>query len=155
MPRPGTTPWAPIWSPGKTYMLQCDFSYMISPAMFERFVMPDLVACCDHLDHAFYHLDGQGQIPHLDMLLSIERLRGIQWVPGDGAPPPDRRLDLLKRIIDGGKLCQVSVSAEGAHRIVKELGGKGFMLSVSDPMPAEEAEAFLKIMARDDISLRR
>ena len=49
----------------------------------------------------------------------------------------------------------MSVSAEGGHRIVKELGGKGFMLSVSDPMPAEEAEAFLKIMARDDISLRR
>ena len=74
----GTSSWAPIWSPGKTYMLQCDFSYMISPAMFERFVMPDLAACCDFLDHAFYHLDGKGEIPHLDMLLGLQRLRGIR-----------------------------------------------------------------------------
>jgi hypothetical protein len=57
----GTTPWAPIWSPGRTYMLQSDFAYMISPKMFERFVMPDLQACCAALDHAFYHLDGKGR----------------------------------------------------------------------------------------------
>ena len=67
----GTTCWTPIWSTGKTYMLQCDFSYMISPSMFERLVMPDLIACCDHLEHGFYHLDGRGEIPHLEMLLSI------------------------------------------------------------------------------------
>lgn len=149
---PGTTCWAPIWSSGTTYMLQCDFSYMISPAMFERFAMPDLVACCNRLDHAFYHLDGRGQIAHLDMLLSIERLRGIQWVPGDGAPPPDQWLDLLKRIIDGGKLCQVSVSAEGARRIVQNIGGKGFLLSITTPMTAEEADAFLRQLAQENIS---
>jgi 5-methyltetrahydrofolate--homocysteine methyltransferase len=74
----GTTPWAPVWSPGRCYMLQSDFSYMISPDMFERFVLPDIVACCDALAHGFYHLDGKGQIKHLDMLLSVERLRGIQ-----------------------------------------------------------------------------
>jgi len=139
----GTTCWAPIWSAGKTYMLQCDFSYMISPAMFERFVLPDLAACCEHLDQAFYHLDGRGQIPHLDMLLSIPRLRGIQWIPGDGAPPPHEWLDLLKRIIDGGKLCQLFVSAESALSIVKNLGGKGFMLTVQDEMSEEDAGAFL------------
>ena len=46
----GTTPWAAIWSPGQCYMLQSDFAYMISPRMFERFVLPDLAACCDGLD---------------------------------------------------------------------------------------------------------
>ena len=69
-------------------MLQSDFSYMISPRMFERLILPDLTACCEALEYAFYHLDGKGEIKHLDMLLSIERLRGIQWIPGDGAPPP-------------------------------------------------------------------
>ena len=84
----GSTSWTPIWSTGRTYMLQCDFSYMISPAMFERFVVPDLTRCCDFLDHGFYHLDGKGEIPHLKHLLNIERLRGIQWIPGDGQPRP-------------------------------------------------------------------
>ena len=138
-------------------MLQSDFSYMISPAMFERFVMPDLTACCNHLDHGFYHLDGKGEIPHLDMLLSIERLRGIQWIPGDGQPPPHKWLPLLKRIRDGGKLCQVFVSLEGARTIVRNLGGRGFMF-VFEPalmehyLNPEEARAFLKVLAEEDIS---
>ncbi|HSV86844.1 MAG TPA: hypothetical protein VLH85_09735 [Levilinea sp.] len=150
----GTTPWAPIWSPGRTYMLQSDFSYMISPKMFERFVMPDLEACCAHLDHAFYHLDGKGQIPHLDDLLSINDLWGIQWVPGDGAPPPEDWLPLLKRIRDGGKLCQVGVSPEGARKIVRELGGKGFCLHIATAdLIGEEAKAFLNTLAQEDISL--
>ena len=144
----GTSCWTPIWSTGKTYMLQCDFSYMISPRMFERFVVPDLTACCDTLDHGFYHLDGKGEIPHLKHLLGIERLRGIQWIPGDGQPAPDEWLPLLKRIRDGGKLCQVFVSPAGARRIVQNLGGKGFLFVIYDDkhefVQAERAEAFLK-----------
>lgn len=152
----GTSSWTPIWTTGKTYMLQCDFCYMISPAMFERFVMPDLTACCDHLTHGFYHLDGKGEIPHLDMLLSIKRLRGIQWIPGDGQPTPDQWLPLLKRIRDGGKLCQVFVSPEGALRIVKNLGGKGFLLVInelgSEFQKPEVAQAFLKKLEEEDLS---
>jgi 5-methyltetrahydrofolate--homocysteine methyltransferase len=150
----GTSAWTPIWSPGRTYMLQCDFAYMISPRMFERFVVPDLEACCAYLDHGFYHLDGKGQIPHLQHLLKIERLKGIQWIPGDGQPSPDQWLDLLKQIRDGGKLCQVFVSPQGARRIVKNLGGKGFLLVVSadaafqDP---DQVHAFLKTLREEDI----
>ena len=151
----GTTPWAPIWSPRKTYMLQSDFAYMISPEMFARFVMPDLIACCDHLDDGFYHLDGKGQIVHVDQLLSMERLRGIQWIPGDGQPPADQWLDLLKRIKDAGKLQQVYVSPEGAMRIVESLGGKGFVLAVNKGMNKDEADAFLKELASRDRSLRQ
>ncbi len=148
----GTTPWAAIWSPGRCYMLQCDFSYMISPEMFERFVLPDLAACCDTLDHGFYHLDGEGEIPHLDMLLSLERLRGVQWIPGDGAPPPEKWLPLLKRIRDGGKLCQLYVSPQGARTIVRELGGQGFALAIQQQMSQAEAEDFLRVLAAEDAS---
>lgn len=153
----GTSCWTPIWSTGKTYMLQSDFSYMISPAMAERYVIPDISACCDHLDHGFYHLDGKGEIPHLDLLLSIPRLRGIQWIPGDGQPTPDQWLPLLKRIRDSGKLCQVFVSPAGALRIVRNLGGKGFFLVVQPAeqefLHPEDAHAFLKTLAGEDISL--
>jgi 5-methyltetrahydrofolate--homocysteine methyltransferase len=130
---------------------------MISPAMFERFVVPDLVACCDHLDHGFYHLDGKGQIAHLDLLLSIPRLRGIQWIPGRGNPQADQWLPLLQRIRDGGKLCQVYVTPDQALRIVKNLGGRGFQFLIwqyggqfEEP---EQSEAFLRILAREDVSL--
>jgi hypothetical protein len=142
----GTTSWAPMWCPGRYYMLQSDFCYMISPEMFERFVLPDLEACCNHLDYGFYHLDGKGQIHHLEMMLAIESLRGIQWIPGDGAPPPERWLPLLKRIRDAGKLCQVYVSTEGALTIARELGGKGFAFMINDPPPEDEINGLLKTL---------
>jgi len=148
----GTTPWAPIWSPDRCYMLQSDFSYMISPEMFERFVVPDLTACCARLDHGFYHLDGRGELPHLDLLLGISRLRGIQWIPGAGQPPPEAWLPVLKRIRDGGKLCQLTLSTQGARTIVKQLGGRGFMFQLVDGaiQTREQCAAFAAQLRADE-----
>lgn len=148
----GTTPWAPVWSPGTAYMLQCDLSCMFSPAMFERFALPDLDACCAALDHAFYHLDGPGALPHMDALLAIPQLRGVQWVPTDRRPGTAEWLPLLKRIVDSGKLCQIYVSAEEALNVVSHIGGKGFALYVNDRMEADEASAFLRETAAADVS---
>jgi len=152
----GTTNWAAVWSPERTYMHQCDFSYMISPKMFERFVLPDLAACFERINHNFYHLDGKGQIPHLDMLLSMESLAGIQWIPGAGQPEAAQWLSLLKRIQDAGKLCQVFVNAKGAQTIVQELGGRGFALFIMSetPMSCDDAEDLLKVLVPEDISRR-
>jgi len=141
----GNACWGPLWSPGKGYMLQCDFSYMISPRMFARFVLPDLEACCARLDYAFYHLDGKGELPHLDHLLGIPRLRGIQWQPGDGQPLADRWPKVLQSIRRAGKLCQVYVNCEGARTIMRELGGKGFIFEIiNESLTPAQADAFLK-----------
>jgi 5-methyltetrahydrofolate--homocysteine methyltransferase len=147
----GTTNWAVVWSPGRCCVLQCDFSFMISPQMFERFALPDLVACCEAVDHAVYHLDGEGQIRHLDLLLAVEDLHCIQWIPGDGAPPAEEWLPLLKRIRDGGKLCQIFYcSPEGARTIVRELGGRGFAFYVRERMAEAEAQDYLQVLADED-----
>lgn len=142
--RRGSSPWAPIWAPGKCYMLQSDLSAMISPKMFERFVLPDLNRCCDALEYPFYHMDGVGQIPHLDHLLSIKRLRGVQWIPGAGQPDPEHWLALLQRIRQAGKLCQLFVSAEGARTIVRELGGKGFAFYITEALSKRDAQALIE-----------
>ena len=101
----GTNAWMGIWCRGTWYPLQCDFSAMISPAMFEEHVLPALEYQCGRLDHSIYHWDGPGQIPHLDLLLSIDRLDGIQWTPGAGNPglESDDWLPLYRRIVDAGK----------------------------------------------------
>jgi 5-methyltetrahydrofolate--homocysteine methyltransferase len=126
-------------------MLQSDFSFMISPKMFERFVLPDLEAGCAAMDYAFYHLDGKGQLVHIEALLSIPRLRGIQWVPGYGRPLCEEWLPLLKKIRAAGKLCQVTVSPKGALTIIRELGGKGFVLVIDEPqLTPAEGRAFLE-----------
>lgn len=149
----GYSCWGPIWFPGRGYYLQCDFAYMISPEMFERFVMPELSVCCDALDYAFYHLDGKGQIRHLEMLLSLPRLRGIQWMPGAGQPQAQEWLPLLSRIRDSGKRCQVFVTRQGARRILRELGGKGFILKIDETLTLQEADAFLRSLAEEGIDV--
>ena len=126
----GSSNWSPLWAPGKLYMLQSDFSYMISPRMFKRFVMPDLTACSDFLEYPFYHLDGVGQLNHLPQLLEMPKLRGIQWIPGAGQPNPEEWLDVLKKIREAGKLCQVYISREGMQKIISKLGWEGFYFSI-------------------------
>jgi hypothetical protein len=142
----GITCWGPLWAPGAGYMLQSDFSYMISPTMFERFILPDLEACTSAMEYAFYHLDGMGQLSHVGALLALPGLRGIQWVPGYGKPPCEQWLPLLKKIRDAGKLCQLTVSPAGAMTIMRELGGAGFCFVIDEPqLTPEEGREFLEL----------
>lgn len=76
--------WMQLWAPQRLAQMQCDLCVMISPEMFNRFVMPELEELCSFLDYPVYHFDGQEQIRHLDSLLSLKNLRAIQWTPVAG-----------------------------------------------------------------------
>jgi hypothetical protein len=115
---PGYSDWGAIYSDRPTYMLQCDFSYMIGPKQFKKFALPELSATCRRLPRSFYHLDGPGEIAHLDMLLSIPELEGIQWIPGDGNPDPAHWPELFQRIHAGGKKIQVAYGGFNALQAV-------------------------------------
>ena len=104
---PGYSDWSGIYSDEPFYILQSDFCYMISPAMFETFVKPELAASCQRLARTFYHLDGVGQIRHLPSLLEIEPLDGVQWIPGAGKPGCGEWPDLYQQIHAAGKKIQL------------------------------------------------
>ena len=104
---PGYSVWANVFSEDPYYMLQCDFCYMIGPDMFDKFIKPELTACCKKLTNSFYHLDGPGELVHLDSLLQIEELNGIQWIPGAGANTIEHWPEVYQKIRDAGKLIQI------------------------------------------------
>jgi hypothetical protein len=104
---PGYSDWSAIYSAKPTYILQCDFSYMISPKMFKRFGLPELAASSKRLPRSFYHLDGPGEIPHQDMILAIPELGGMQWIPGDGSPDCSQWPEIYQKIHASGKRMQV------------------------------------------------
>lgn len=108
-------------------MLQCDLAYMISPEMFERFVLPDLHACCAKLDESMYHLDGTRQLAHLDSLLAMEDLDGIPWIQGEGNPPPASKAwhEVQGRVLKAGKRIQTYGSPEEILDLLRAVGGKG------------------------------
>jgi hypothetical protein len=128
-PNPGYTAWTPLFSEEPYYMLQCDFCYMIGPGMFDEFVKPELAASCRKLKNAFYHLDGPGQLPHLDSLLTIPELRGVQWVPGSGQPDSSHWPEVFRKIRKAGKLVQGFFSLKELDSLAAQLGSvEGFAL---------------------------
>jgi hypothetical protein len=144
----GTANWGRMFTRGTTYMLQCDFSYNISPRFFEEYVVPDISALCDHLSDPFYHLDGKGALPHLDLLLSVKKLKGIQWIPGAGQPDASEWLEVLAKIRKAGKLCQIMTTPDGARKVVHALGGNGFVFNVFGVHSVGDAEALFRELTR-------
>ena len=99
----GTIGWSPIYCRGRSAVLQCDFSCVLSPAQGREYVFPAIEEESSHLDHAIYHLDGKDALCHLDTLLAMDCIDCIQWVPGAGQPRTLEWMDLLKKIQSAGK----------------------------------------------------
>lgn len=117
-----------IWGPGKTAKLQCDFSCMISPPMFARFVVPYLKEQCDWLDYSVYHLDGTTAVQHLEALLAIESLNCIQWTPQAGQPPvaSPRWFPMYRRILAAGKgLLLLGIARDQIIPVIDKIGPRG------------------------------
>ncbi len=88
------------------HIATCDFSAMIGPDAFARWALPQIAGECEHFNgRVVYHLDGPGELVHLDALLGLEKLHGIQWVSGAGNPGglDERWHPLYRRILDAGK----------------------------------------------------
>ncbi len=143
---PGYSAWLTLYSEVPYYVLQSDFSYMISPEQFDMFVKPELKASAERLGNAFYHLDGPGELNHLDSLLEIEAIKGIQWVPGDGNAALDQWPEVMKKISDAGKLTWIWGNFEQLERIFEQTGGaKNHCVTMSvDKEQESEALEFLE-----------
>ncbi len=134
--------WMGIWSDKPSIDLQSDFSCMISRDMFNDHFLPSIEEQTRLVDRTIYHLDGPGAIRHLDALLSLPRLDGIQWVPGAGAKPTVEWIPLLKRIQDAGKLVFAYCDKSNVEKLLSELDPKGLMIVTSCDTP-EEADELL------------
>lgn len=132
---PGYTCWAPILSSRPYYMLQCDLAYSIGPQMFERFILPELKETCRQLERPCYHLDGAGQLVHLDSLLSIEELKVIQWIPGEGSRPITQWPEVFRKIQAAGKKIQIFLDIDAdpyqLDTIADQIGSAGEICAVS------------------------
>lgn len=139
--------WA--WAPGRMSKFQCDFSAMISPAMFEEFMVPVLTDMCEKVSHSMYHWDGPGAVCHHDLLLGIPGLDMLQWIPGEGQPPAwDKSWwNLYHKTFDAGKKIFIDCdTTEDLKRLKKEFGGsfKQFLIMMS-AMSLKNAEEILEI----------
>jgi len=146
---PGYTCWATMLSQKPYFVLQNDFSAMISPAMYEEFYLPILRRECRMIPRTIYHLDGPDAVRHLDLILTVPELDGVQWINGAGAPGLDQWPDIYRKIHAAGKLCQVFIngSAELPYiDYITDLLGSTRGLCFICSGTAQEQEAFDKYL---------
>jgi hypothetical protein len=154
----GNSSWMNLWCRERWYPLQCDFAALISPEMFEEFVKPSLMREAAFLDKAIYHLDGAEQIAHLDHILDIEGIHGIQWQPKPVEDPvtgvfyqnqgSEEWFPLYKKIQERGKnLVLMYVPPEDVEKLLNNLSSKGLFIS-TNCSSEEEARDLLKRVER-------
>ncbi|MFW9824127.1 MAG: hypothetical protein ACFFE4_14380, partial [Candidatus Thorarchaeota archaeon] len=126
----GCNSWMNVWSKKRWYPIQCDFCAMLNPTWFKRFALPDIKAQAAHMDYSIYHLDGVNALNHLDDILSITELTGIQWVPGDGKEPMghEKWYPIYKKIQAAGKNIVNTVSPSRLATMYKNFDHKGLLL---------------------------
>jgi hypothetical protein len=141
---PGNINWMSIWAPGRTCTTQEDISYMLSPRMFNEFCLPPLIDLIDWIEYPMYHLDGFGAVSHLPALLSIPRLRAIQWVPGAGRESVRQWYPLIRRILEGGKSVEVFACYDEIDELVKAVGSRGLLIYCGGVTPEQAEELLVK-----------
>ena len=140
-PQKYNTNWNGLLSEETSYIIQCDFSYMIGNSMFREFVLETLRADTQKLHNTIYHLDGVGELNHLDDILALENLNAVQWVYGDGKPPAECWLDVYRRIMAAGKRIEICGTPESFLKVLAELHGSPygkFWLSKKDRTLAQQ-----------------
>lgn len=103
---PGYSDWGGLYSKDPSYILQDDFAYMISPQMFAEFGLPDIRKFSKYFTNTIYHLDGIGNLNHLDYLLK-EDINAVQWVYGAGQPGARHWMEIYEKIYNAGKGIEV------------------------------------------------
>jgi hypothetical protein len=115
--------------------------------MFERFFLPALRQQIAWVERSIYHLDGPGAVRHLDTLLALPRLNGIQWVPGAGQAPMSEWIPLLQRIQVGGKLLDLTCEDWEVFRLLDALEPAGVLIHTHCATP-DEADALVAEVGR-------
>ncbi|MHC4717906.1 MAG: trimethylamine corrinoid protein 2, partial [Planctomycetota bacterium] len=134
---------------GRSYPTSCDFICMISPEMFEATVLGQLAAEMEHLDRTFFHLDGPGALKHMDRLLSLAELDGLQWVHGAGNGLHSDWIDVYRKAQDAGKCVQVfAEDMDVARAIAEQLQPEGTWFWVYGEYSVDEVEAFAEYLHR-------
>ena len=113
-----------VWCPETIRTAQCDLSVMISPDMFNDLVMDDLKSTYEYVENGIYHLDGEGEIQHLDSLFTIDKIKIIQWMPSPKiSQDPVDWIPLFRRIQESGRIVFIE-SLEKYHTSVVEVLNK-------------------------------
>lgn len=137
----GNAGWMPFWAPEPFEGCQSDVSCMLSPAMFETFILPELAIYGEAFGALWYHLDGHDARQHLPRLLSLPYLRVLQYTPAPSEPPNGpAHLSFYRQIQAAGKIVHIQLPKQNVEPLVRALDPARLMLDTSCDTPEEGRE---------------
>jgi hypothetical protein len=146
---PCCTAWTPLLHTGPAYPIGCDFAGLISPAMYQRSLLPVIERAIGHLDRSLYHFDGERSLVHLDAVLALPRLDAVHYWPGPGEGPAARWTDVYRRIQAAGKALQlIAADPADARTAAEGLRPEGVWFCIGGTHSLSEAEDFIAWTAR-------
>lgn len=137
----GIAGWMPFWAPQSFIGTQSDVSCLLSPDLFETFIVPELDAMAQQGEALWYHLDGGNARQHLPHLLSMPALRVIQYTPMPSEPPNGpEHLALYRQIQVAGRIVHIDVPPNHVEPLVRALDPGLLILQIHCSRPEEGQE---------------
>jgi len=125
----GNAGWMAFWAPEPFASTQSDVSCMLSPELFDRFVLPELEIYAAAFGPVWFHLDGGDARQHLPRLLALPFLKVLQYTPAPCEPANGpEHLELYRRIQAAGKIVHIELPAQNIEPLVRELDPARLML---------------------------
>jgi hypothetical protein len=120
-----------MWAPGQAITPQNDISTLISPEMYQEFVLPWDEKIVDRFPYHSFHLHAT-EYHQVAGLLSLAKLTVIQLTLEHtlGGPPLEVMMPVVRRILDQKPLLLVALDIDTAEWCLNELPGRGLCLMV-------------------------
>lgn len=99
----GNTNWLSVYSEIPWYFISIDFIVMLSAEHFDEFVLKPVTEMANFHERSMVHLDGENAVRHLERILTIKGLNGVQVQATPAAQCSELWIPQIKKIQRAGK----------------------------------------------------
>lgn len=124
----GCVSWTGVWRRQFFKCAQADVAAMISPEMFERFVLPELDQLGERYGHLHFHTCGYKQ--HLELCLSRPYIKVIQYSCSLKEPPNGpAHLEFYRRVQKARRCLDIEVASGHVEFLIRHLRPEGLRIA--------------------------
>ena len=131
---------------GRMHIPSNDFSFMISPEMFEKYALQTLQDEIKTMTHNVFHIDGKGVANHTGAILSAG-IKAIQWVQGVADDyPVMQHIPYIKYLQSKGASVIVDLDLSDLEAFMREVDSKGIFLWIATSNREQEETILKKLL---------
>jgi hypothetical protein len=124
----------PLWAPGKTMFIPADVASLISPRMFEDFLLTPTQRMLEGYDYCIMHTHSAYLDAYpLDLLMNIEQLKAVQIGLDPNGPSVQDLLPQFRRVLERRALIvgeAANYSVEDINFLIKQLPAEGLCILI-------------------------